>query len=75
MSSTKRITLPVWKLFWEGYSQLYKIVEYRDGCVFKTQNTGFWVKKTRPKREHEFYASVPTDVLKLEEITIDVLED
>lgn len=38
---------------WESFkfSELWKITEYRDGCIFKMKNTGYVVSNDRPAPE------------------------
>ncbi len=58
MPNGSSITIPVWESFL--YHEVYVVIEWRDGCVYKTKPVGF-CHKDRLKKEGEIYASVSTD--------------
>lgn len=60
---------------YEVYRELFKITEWRDGCVFKTESQGYaWFdleveKANRPAETNLIYAS-PSDEFSLGNMTI-----
>lgn len=56
------ITLPAWKSFL--YREVHKILEYREGCIYKTESTGKYILAIQAPslpREH-ITSSVSTKV-------------
>jgi hypothetical protein len=64
-------TFPSWQSY--EYVQVSRIVEMRDGCVYKTEPKGF-AKALRPQQADEVYSSLSTKLLRQPTITLELLE-
>ena len=53
-----KITIPKWKSY--EYVEVFQIIEYKDGCVFKTKSIGF-AHSDRPQGPEERYAPLHLD--------------
>lgn len=56
------------------YVEVYKITQYKDGCVYKTKPIGF-AHRDRPKQKDETYASLSMKLIcGKAEIELDLME-
>lgn len=67
-----KVTFPNWRCF--EYNEVFRITEFKDGCVYKTQRVGF-CHQSRPKKDGEVYSSLSTSITKEKEITLDLLDN
>jgi hypothetical protein len=50
----------------QGLRQIYKVIQYKDGCVYRTKPVGYaWMTLPIPYQKGDFiYASVSTSISK-----------
>ena len=67
-----KVKIPTWKSF--QYVEVFKILEMRDDCVYRTESLGF-AKADRAKKDDEIYASISTFLLKEDFVELDLIEN
>jgi hypothetical protein len=68
-----KVTIPTWKSY--EYVEVFQVIEYKDGCVFKTKSVGF-AHRNRPKGKDEVYTSLSTKLLRNKDtIELEILSE
>lgn len=66
-----KITIPSYKSY--QYKEVWKITEWKDGYIYKTEKTGKYIKTKRYLNPHKYIlASLSTDLTNQETIELDV---
>jgi hypothetical protein len=66
-----KITFPSFEAY--GYVQVFKVLEWKDGAVFRTEHKGY-AKVDRPAEKDEIYVPLSTKLMKQPEITLELLD-